>query len=245
MNARATTDRPRTRLAREERRELLVDAAAQVFDGRDPAGVTFEEIADAAGVSRALVYNYFGDRQGLVEAVARRASERLSELVTIALASTRGLRDALSAAIKVSLEFAHEDPAAYRYAIGSTAALVPGLHDEQVGDMAQLFGDGEEAQLVAHGVLTSLQSMVLHCVERGTSDLERSTEIITAFVAGAICAGEANVVGDVTRGRHLEHLAAGHDLVRSTGWGGRSMQRSTCARPSGRSRTGATTRPPA
>ena len=62
---------------------------------------------------------------------------------------------------------------------------MPGLHDEQVDDMAQLFGDGEEAQLVAHGVLTSLQAMVLHCVERGTSDLERSTEIITAFVAGA------------------------------------------------------------
>jgi AcrR family transcriptional regulator len=191
MNARAPADRPRTRLAREERRELLVDAAAQVFDGRDPAGVTFEEIADAAGVSRALVYNYFGDRQGLVEAVARRASDRLSERVTAALASTRGLRDALAAAIKVSLEFAHEDPAAYRYAIGSTAPLVPDLHDEQVSNMARLFGEGEEARLVAHGVLTSLQAMVLHCVERGSSDLERSTEIITAFVAGAFIGVDA------------------------------------------------------
>jgi hypothetical protein len=101
------------------------------------------------------------------------------------------LRDALAAAIKVSLEFAHEDPAAYRYAIGSTASLVPGLHDEQVADMARLFGEGEEALLVAHGVLTSLQAMVLHCVERGTSDLERSTEIITAFVAGAFVGVDA------------------------------------------------------
>src|SRR5262252_9657732 len=101
-------DRPRTRLAREERRELLVDAASHVFRDRDPAAVTFEEIADAAGVSRALVYNYFGDRQGLIEAVARRASDRLSGRVTEALASTRGLREALAAAIRVSLEFAHE-----------------------------------------------------------------------------------------------------------------------------------------
>src|SRR5215470_15509912 len=58
----AEPTRTRTRLAREERREQIVDAAAEVFQGRNPADVTFEEIADAAGVSRALVYNYFGDR---------------------------------------------------------------------------------------------------------------------------------------------------------------------------------------
>ena len=185
MTEKAGPDRPRTRLAREERRALLVDAAPAVFDGRDPAGVTFEEIADAAGVSRALVYNYFGDRQGLIEAVARRASARLSDRVTAALATTRGLREALAAAIRASLEFAQEDPAGYRYAIGSTAPLVPALHDEQLKDMALLFGEGEDALLVARGVLTSLQAMVLHCVDRGPEDIERATQVIVAFVAGA------------------------------------------------------------
>jgi AcrR family transcriptional regulator len=184
VTEKASAERPRTRLAREQRRALLVDAATAVFDGRDPAGVTFEEIADAAGVSRALVYNYFGDRQGLIEAVARRASDRLSERVTAALATTRGLREALAAAIRVSLEFAHEDPAGYRYAVGSTAPLVPALYDEQLADMAQLFGEGEDALLVARGVLTSLQAMVLHCVDRGPEDIERATEVIVAFVAG-------------------------------------------------------------
>ena len=184
MTDKAGPDRPRTRLAREERRALLVDAATAVFDGRDPAGVTFEEIADAAGVSRALVYNYFGDRQGLIEAVARRASERLSERVTAALAATRGLREALAAAIRASLEFAQEDPAGYRFAIGSTAPLVPALYDEQLKDMALLFGEGEDALLVARGVLTSLQAMVLHFVDRRPGDIDRATEVIVAFVAG-------------------------------------------------------------
>ena len=162
-----------------------------MFDGRDPAGVTFEEIADAAGVSRALVYNYFGDRHGLIEAVARRASDRLSERVTAALATTRGLREALAAAIRVSLEFAQEDPAGYRYAVGSTAPLVPALYDEQLEDMATLFGDGEDALLVARGVLTSLQAMVLHCVDRGPEDIDRATEVIVAFVAGAFVGVDA------------------------------------------------------
>jgi AcrR family transcriptional regulator len=179
------SQRPRTRLAREKRRELLVDAAAQVFDGRDPAGVTFEEIADAAGVSRALVYNYFGDRQGLIEAVARRSSERLTERVTTALASTPGRREALAAGIRVSLEFAHEDLGAYRYAIGVTPPALPQLFDEQLREMAELFGEGEDALLMARGLLTAMQAMVLHSVERGPYDVERATAVISAFLAGA------------------------------------------------------------
>ena len=188
----AAADRPRTRLAREERRELLVDAAAHVFRGRDPGAVTFEEIADAAGVSRALVYNYFGDRQGLIEAVSRRSIAQLSERITTALVTTRGLRDALASAIRVSLEFAHEDPAGYRYAAGSsTPPLLPHLLDEQLDELARIFGDDDDARLVARGVLTSLQAMVLHCVESGPHDIDRGTEVIGAFLAGAFAGVDA------------------------------------------------------
>jgi AcrR family transcriptional regulator len=110
----AARPRTRTRLAREERREQIVDAAIALFAGRDPAAVTFEEIADAAGVSRALVYNYFGDRHGLVEAMYCRSTDELDRRVSDALAATRGLRDALSAAVRVHLAFATESPAAWR-----------------------------------------------------------------------------------------------------------------------------------
>ena len=65
----SASHRPRTRLDPEIRREQIVEAAEQVFHGRDPSEVTFEEIAEAAGVSRALVYNYFGDKGGLIAAV--------------------------------------------------------------------------------------------------------------------------------------------------------------------------------
>ena len=57
-----------TRLDPEVRRELILDAAEEVFEPA-AAEVTFEAVADAAGVSRALVYNYFGDRSGLLAAV--------------------------------------------------------------------------------------------------------------------------------------------------------------------------------
>ena len=106
----ANPTRTRTRLARDERREQLVDAAAAVFQGRDPAEVTFEEIADAAGVSRALVYNYFGDRNGVLEAVYRRNLRLLRERIGAVVATTRG-RKALYELVRVNVEFAVENPA--------------------------------------------------------------------------------------------------------------------------------------
>src|SRR3546814_18128801 len=41
--------------------------------------VGFEEVADAAGVSRSLVYNYFGDRAGLTAAVYIHEVEQLDQ----------------------------------------------------------------------------------------------------------------------------------------------------------------------
>ena len=72
----------RTRLDPEVRRQLILDAAERVLVDRIPTEVTFEEIADAAEVSRGLVYNYFRDRTALLVALAERALERLDrELV--------------------------------------------------------------------------------------------------------------------------------------------------------------------
>jgi hypothetical protein len=63
--------------------------------------------------------------------------------------------------------------------------------DEQLDDLARIFGDHDDAVLVARGVLTSLQSMVVHCVERGPRDIDRATEVIGAFLAGAFAGVDA------------------------------------------------------
>jgi AcrR family transcriptional regulator len=175
--------RNRTRLARGERREQIVRAAARVFDGRDPAEVTFEEIADAAGVSRALVYNYFGDRHGLLEAVYRTNVDRLQREVSEAMASKSVRRDALKGAVFVHLEFASRDPVGYRYAAGSpTFTRLPELQQERVGSIARNIGGDRTAFLVAQGILSALQSMVLHWLDEGEPDREETCDIITTLL---------------------------------------------------------------
>lgn len=65
----STTATPRTRLSPEERRRHLVDVARSIVERQGAAALSMEGVAEEAGVSRALVYNYFGNRAGLVESL--------------------------------------------------------------------------------------------------------------------------------------------------------------------------------
>ncbi|MGW8878268.1 TetR/AcrR family transcriptional regulator [Streptomyces mirabilis] len=66
------------RLSVEERRSQLLEAALSLFAHRAPEEVSLDDVAEAAGVSRPLVYRYFpGGKQQLYEAALRSAAEDL------------------------------------------------------------------------------------------------------------------------------------------------------------------------
>ncbi|ELP61550.1 TetR/AcrR family transcriptional regulator [Streptomyces turgidiscabies] len=66
------------RLGVEERRHQLLEAALSLFAHRPPEDVSLDDVAEAAGVSRPLVYRYFpGGKQQLYEAALRSAAEEL------------------------------------------------------------------------------------------------------------------------------------------------------------------------
>jgi AcrR family transcriptional regulator len=178
---------PRRRLSPEARREQIVEAAVVLFAERDPAVLTLEEIADGAGVSRALVYNYFGDRNGLLEAVYERSVSRLNDEVTLALSSTRGLRDALRAAVSVHVRVAVADPALYRHAAGRTPFPRLGeLELARVEHLAQDYGASPAARLMARGVVSSIHDMVAFWLDEGGVEADDCVDIVHAFLWGAL-----------------------------------------------------------
>ncbi|MFF8590905.1 TetR/AcrR family transcriptional regulator [Streptomyces sp. NPDC015220] len=66
------------RLSVEARRAQLLEAALSLFAHRAPEDVSLDDVAEAAGVSRPLVYRYFpGGKQQLYEAALRSAAEEL------------------------------------------------------------------------------------------------------------------------------------------------------------------------
>lgn len=65
----------RTRLSPEQRREQLVEIGAQLFAERPFSDVWIEQVAEAAGVSRGLVYHYFPNKRDFYSEVVRRGAQ--------------------------------------------------------------------------------------------------------------------------------------------------------------------------
>ncbi len=71
-----------------ERRAQLLGIGREVFAERGPDGASVEEIAARAGVSKPVVYEHFGGKDGLYAEVVRREVEHL--LLTFTSALTGG-----------------------------------------------------------------------------------------------------------------------------------------------------------
>ncbi|GAA2131933.1 TetR/AcrR family transcriptional regulator [Kitasatospora kazusensis] len=84
------TSEPRTRrsgyrrLPVQQRREQLIAVALELFSSRPPEEVSLDDVAEAAGASRPLVYRYFaGGKQQLYEAALRSAAEELASRFSV------------------------------------------------------------------------------------------------------------------------------------------------------------------
>ncbi|MFI9026430.1 TetR family transcriptional regulator [Streptomyces sp. NPDC053560] len=75
----------RVRMTGKERREQLLDIGRTVFAERGFEGTSVEEIAAKAGVSKPVVYEHFGGKEGLYAVVVDREMRRLLDMVTGAL----------------------------------------------------------------------------------------------------------------------------------------------------------------
>jgi AcrR family transcriptional regulator len=65
-----------------ERRQQLLDIGRRLFAERGFEGTSIEEIAAQAGVSKPVVYEHFGGKEGLYAVVVDREVERLLAMVT-------------------------------------------------------------------------------------------------------------------------------------------------------------------
>ena len=68
---------PRVRLDVEERRRQLVELGLEHFGDRAYDDVAIDEIAEAAGISKGLLYHYFPTKRAFYGAIIREAAARL------------------------------------------------------------------------------------------------------------------------------------------------------------------------
>ncbi len=69
----------------QQRREQLLDIGRELFAARAFDGTSIEEIAARAGVSKPVVYEHFGGKEGIYAVVVDRETQRLIDTITGAL----------------------------------------------------------------------------------------------------------------------------------------------------------------
>lgn len=69
----------RRRVPRQIRERQMVEVADQVFTARGYGGASMDEIAAACGVTKPMLYAYFGSKEGLFAACGLAAGEHLRE----------------------------------------------------------------------------------------------------------------------------------------------------------------------
>jgi AcrR family transcriptional regulator len=88
----------RQRLSREERRHQLVAAAWQMIGESGADALSLGRLAERAGITKPVVYDHFGTREGLLAALYSDFDERQSVTMDAAMASSE---DALEAKASV------------------------------------------------------------------------------------------------------------------------------------------------
>jgi AcrR family transcriptional regulator len=103
----------RTRLSRDDRMEQTLKAAHALFAERGYAAVTMDEIAAAVGVTKPLLYNYFGNKERLYIACMERAGDSLIATIADAVSDTANPGDALGAGVRAFFYFLDTDRSAW------------------------------------------------------------------------------------------------------------------------------------
>jgi AcrR family transcriptional regulator len=91
--------------------DRILDAAEELFTEQDPSSVGMNEIARAAGCSRATLYRYFENREALRSAYVHRETYRLSEAIKEQISGIADPRQRLSAGIAATIRLVRQSPA--------------------------------------------------------------------------------------------------------------------------------------
>jgi AcrR family transcriptional regulator len=121
----------RGRMSGKERRAQLVDVGRKLFAQKGLDGTSVEEIASKAGVSKPVVYEHFGGKEGLYAVVVDREMQRLLDGVTGALTGGHP-RELLEQAAMALLDYIESDTDGFRIlvrdnGVGSTTGTFASL----------------------------------------------------------------------------------------------------------------------
>ena len=125
----------KSRMTGKQRREQLIDVGRKLFANKGFEGTTVEEIASKANVSKPVVYEHFGGKEGLYAVVVDREIAALLGGITGALTADLNSRETLERAASALLDYIESSTDGFRILVRDSP---PG---QSTGSFASLMSD--------------------------------------------------------------------------------------------------------
>ncbi|MBO2445957.1 TetR/AcrR family transcriptional regulator [Actinomadura barringtoniae] len=117
-------------MSADRRRDQILDATRTIVDAEGFAAVTIARVAEAAGITRTLVYHQFADLSGLLTALVDREAERaMAGLLKVITERPPADRDPFTAALEGLINAADADPATWRMFLMPSEGGPPELYE--------------------------------------------------------------------------------------------------------------------
>lgn len=183
------TTAPRTRLSSDERRAQLLDLGVRLFATRSLAEISIDLLAETAGISRGLLYHYFGGLAGFQEAVVRRAAADL--IARTAPPDEGDAVERLLVSMRAYVDFVDENYEGYLSLVTGARSgneSLRAIYDEAraaltdrlfESDTDHLLEDTPVTRLVVRGWSALAEEMVLDWKARGGATRDELVALIT------------------------------------------------------------------
>jgi AcrR family transcriptional regulator len=130
------------RVPRAVRRGQLLELAEPLFMEKGYGGFSIDDLCRAAGVSRPIVYDHFGSKDGLYVACLRRIREEFETAILAAAASATDLPTTVQRSAEVWFSMIKREPQRWSLVYGGATGLVGPMADAlaelREGTVAQL-----------------------------------------------------------------------------------------------------------
>jgi AcrR family transcriptional regulator len=165
------------RLPAPARREQILDVSVQVFARNGFHSTSMNDVADAAGVTKPVLYQHFDSKQDLYLALLEEAGLRLRNAVAKGVASASNGKQMTEMGFKAYFRWVAEDHDAFLLLFGSRAnrdeestVAIRRITAEAAAAIAPLIAADiapDHQRTLAHGLVGLAEGATRHLIERG------------------------------------------------------------------------------
>ncbi|MGD0321653.1 MAG: TetR/AcrR family transcriptional regulator [Acidimicrobiales bacterium] len=168
----STAHAPTKRLPADRRREQLLDVALKLFASRGFKATTMEDIAEAAGVTKPLLYQHFDSKRALYLELANAIADSLVETIGKAVADAEGPHQQVAGGFAAYLQLVLTRADAFNLLFGSDVPNDPDLSRavrgvkssiaEAVDPLIDAGLDEDHRRMLAYAVVGMAEGASLH-----------------------------------------------------------------------------------